>query len=166
MKLYTEEQVTESYRRGLMDGRLNNIDYSISDGFKPIEFLSDEYFNKNLNNKTNNNMEEIIKVQKEYQSLSDEKRTNLLDTLEKWIESERIDRGYVSDNDVSFNNKPHISILEPGSEAAILFEASKPLMKLLNDNYHPHCTIIVNHGNVQVYEGICTTGFTNEFMND
>jgi hypothetical protein len=60
----------------------------------------------------------------------------------------------------------HISILEPGSEAAVLFEAAKPLMKLLNDKYHPHCTIIVNHGNVQVYEGICSTGFTNEFMND
>lgn len=64
------------------------------------------------------------------------------------------------------SQEPHISILEPGSEAAILFEASKPLMKLLNDNYHPHCTIIVNHGNVQVYEGICSTGFTNEFFND
>lgn len=64
------------------------------------------------------------------------------------------------------SQEPHVSILEPGSEAAILFEASKPLMKLLNDNYHPHCTIIVNHGNVQVYEGICSTGFTNEFFND
>ena len=37
MKLYTEEQLQESYNRGLMDGRLNNIDYSITDGFKPIE---------------------------------------------------------------------------------------------------------------------------------
>jgi len=37
MKTYTEEQLQESYNRGLMDGRLNNIDYSITDGFKPIE---------------------------------------------------------------------------------------------------------------------------------
>lgn len=68
--------------------------------------------------------------------------------------------------EIEKSQEPHISILEPGSEAAILFEAAKPLMKLLNDNYHPHCTIIVNQGNVQVYEGICSTGFTNEFMND
>jgi len=37
MKTYTEEQLQESYNRGLMDGRLNNIDYSITDSFKPIE---------------------------------------------------------------------------------------------------------------------------------
>jgi len=37
MKLYTEEQLQQSYNRGLMDGRLNNIDYSITDGFKPTE---------------------------------------------------------------------------------------------------------------------------------
>jgi hypothetical protein len=37
MKTYTEEQLQEAYNRGLMDGRLNNIDYSITDGFKPIE---------------------------------------------------------------------------------------------------------------------------------
>ena len=42
MKLYTEEQVKEAYNRGHMDGRLNNIDYSITDGFKPIELPSDE----------------------------------------------------------------------------------------------------------------------------
>ena len=42
MKLYTEEQLQEAYNRGHMDGRLNNIDYSITDGFKPIELPSDE----------------------------------------------------------------------------------------------------------------------------
>ena len=41
-KLYTEEQVQEAYNRGHMDGRLNNIDYSITDGFKPIELPSDD----------------------------------------------------------------------------------------------------------------------------
>ena len=42
MKLYTEEQLQEAYNRGLMDGRLNNVDYSIPDGFTPIELPSDE----------------------------------------------------------------------------------------------------------------------------
>ena len=37
MKLYAEEQLQEAYNRGLMDGRLNNVDYSITDGFTPIE---------------------------------------------------------------------------------------------------------------------------------
>ena len=42
MKIYTEEQLQEAYNRGHMDGRLNNTDYSITDGFKPIELPSDE----------------------------------------------------------------------------------------------------------------------------
>ena len=42
MKLYTEEQVRKAYDMGLLDGRLNNTDYSITDGFKPIELPSDE----------------------------------------------------------------------------------------------------------------------------
>jgi hypothetical protein len=42
IKFYTEEQVKEAYNRGHMDGRLNNTDYSITDGFKPIELPSDE----------------------------------------------------------------------------------------------------------------------------
>lgn len=42
MKLYTENQLQEAYNRGLMDGRLNNVDYSIPDGFTPIELPSDK----------------------------------------------------------------------------------------------------------------------------
>ena len=42
MKLYTEEQVLDAYNAGNMDGRLNNMDYSTIDGFKPIELPSDE----------------------------------------------------------------------------------------------------------------------------
>lgn len=42
MKLYTEEQVLDAYNAGNMDGRLNNTDYSIIDGFIPIELPSDE----------------------------------------------------------------------------------------------------------------------------
>ena len=40
MKLYSEEQLQEAYNRGHMDGRLNNIDYSITDGLTPIELPS------------------------------------------------------------------------------------------------------------------------------
>ena len=42
MKLYTLEQLQEAYNRGHMDGGLNNVDYSITDGFTPIELPSDE----------------------------------------------------------------------------------------------------------------------------
>ena len=41
MKLFNEEQVKEAYNRGHMDGKLNNTDYSITDGFKPIKLPSD-----------------------------------------------------------------------------------------------------------------------------
>ena len=46
MKFYTEEQLQEAYNRGHMDGKLNNTDYSITDGFKPIELPSDEDLEK------------------------------------------------------------------------------------------------------------------------
>ena len=46
MKIYTEEQLQEAYNRGHMDGKLNNTDYSITDGFKPIELPSDEEIEK------------------------------------------------------------------------------------------------------------------------
>ena len=46
MKLYTEEQLQEAYNKGHMDGKLNNTDYSITDGFKPIELPSDEDLEK------------------------------------------------------------------------------------------------------------------------
>ena len=46
MKIYTEEQLQEAYNRGHMDGKLNNTDYSITDGFKPIELPSDEDLEK------------------------------------------------------------------------------------------------------------------------
>jgi hypothetical protein len=114
------------------------------------------------NDLLNGNLREIIK--KKFAIASDFWRTGPEWCEEFGLESTKLVDDLV--NEIVKFQEPHISILEPGSEAAILFEAAKPLMKLLNDNYHPHCTIIVNHGNVQVYEGICSTGFTNEFMND
>ena len=46
-----------------------------------------------------------------------------------------------------------------------LLEAAKPLMKYLNDNYHPHCKIIVENTMIEVVEGI-TNRHTTEFLND
>lgn len=53
IKLYTEEQLQESYNRGLMDGRLNNIDYSITDGFAPVELPTDADIHKQATNHSN-----------------------------------------------------------------------------------------------------------------
>ena len=49
MKIYTEEQLQEAYNRGHMDGKLNNTDYSITDGFKPIELPSHRDITKRAN---------------------------------------------------------------------------------------------------------------------
>jgi hypothetical protein len=46
-----------------------------------------------------------------------------------------------------------------------LLQAAKPLIKYLNDNYHPMCTAIVTLTNVEILEGIeCDN--TNEFVKD
>ena len=46
-----------------------------------------------------------------------------------------------------------------------LLEAAKPLIKYLNDNYHPMCTAIVTLTNVEILEGIeCDN--TDEFLKD
>lgn len=47
-----------------------------------------------------------------------------------------------------------------------LFEAAKPLMVLLNERFHPHCTIIVHHNFTEVLEGLCATRPTTEFFVD
>jgi hypothetical protein len=61
MKLYTENQLQEAYNRGLMDGRLNNVDYSIPDGFKPIELPTDEEIEDSAENEYNLSMEEMCR---------------------------------------------------------------------------------------------------------
>ena len=35
-------------------------------------------------------------------------------------------------------------------------EASKPLVKWLNENCHPHVTVIVTPGRAELSEGICS----------
>lgn len=44
-----------------------------------------------------------------------------------------------------------------------LLEASKPLIKWLNDNCHPHVIALVDTGSVQITEGICIQ-HTDEFI--
>ena len=56
MKLYTEEQVKEAYNRGHMDGRLNNTDYSITDGFKPIELPNEHEIEESSFKMSGNNV--------------------------------------------------------------------------------------------------------------
>ena len=36
-----------------------------------------------------------------------------------------------------------------------LEELSKPLIKFLNDNFHPHVSIIIDPGSAELKEGIC-----------
>jgi hypothetical protein len=46
-----------------------------------------------------------------------------------------------------------------------MLEATKPLMKWLADNCHPHCKAIVDSCKIELVEGIATHG-TDEFIRD
>ncbi len=39
-----------------------------------------------------------------------------------------------------------------------LREAVLPLMQWLNDNCHPHCTVMVNSERIELVEGLATAG--------
>lgn len=54
--------------------------------------------------------------------------------------------------------------LTPEQEKALL-EAAKPLMKWLNENAHPHCTVQVDQVSVELVEGICAQT-THEFLKE
>ena len=47
-----------------------------------------------------------------------------------------------------------------------LEESVKPLIKFLNDNYHPHVTAIVTPTSVEVMEGSASVYEINEFIKD
>jgi len=47
----------------------------------------------------------------------------------------------------------------------LLLEAAKPLIEYLNNNYHPHCKIIVECDSVEVVEGV-KAFVTKEFIKD
>lgn len=46
-----------------------------------------------------------------------------------------------------------------------LLEASKPLMKWMSENCHPHCTACVDQNTVELSEGIAVNK-TDEFLKD
>lgn len=47
----------------------------------------------------------------------------------------------------------------------ILLELAKPLIKYLNDEYHPHCKIIIDTDSVELLEGV-EASVTREFIKD
>lgn len=46
-----------------------------------------------------------------------------------------------------------------------LLEAAKPLIKWLNENVHPHCSVHVDQTDVELHEGIVRLR-TTEFVKD
>lgn len=46
-----------------------------------------------------------------------------------------------------------------------LLKVSKPLIKWLNDNCHPHVIALVEPGRVELTEGVCMQ-LTDEFIKD
>ncbi len=46
-----------------------------------------------------------------------------------------------------------------------MLEAAKPLIKWMNDNFHPHGVAMVDQGGVELTESICIET-TNEFIQD
>lgn len=46
-----------------------------------------------------------------------------------------------------------------------MLDTAKPLIKWLNDNAHPHCSLHVEHASVELVEGVCCER-TDEFLKD
>ncbi len=49
---------------------------------------------------------------------------------------------------------------------AKLREAATPLLKLLNEDYHPHHTIIVTGTSVELSEGVCSIPKIHDYLVD
>jgi len=47
-----------------------------------------------------------------------------------------------------------------------LKKAAEPLLKYLNDNFHPHVTAIVTTTSVELMEGICSVPNIYDFVKD
>jgi len=47
-----------------------------------------------------------------------------------------------------------------------LEELSRPLIKWLCDNYHPHVTVIITPTSAELSEGILCTGIINDYLKD
>ena len=54
------------------------------------------------------------------------------------------------------------------SEAQITeFEAlARPMLKFLNDNFHPHVTVEITPTTAQLFEGVCGIGEVMDYVHD
>lgn len=44
--------------------------------------------------------------------------------------------------------------------------ASRPLLKFLCENCHPHVSVIVTPTNAELVEGVCSTGLVMDYVRD
>ena len=51
-------------------------------------------------------------------------------------------------------------------EVGQLKEAARPLIKWLNENVHPHHSVIVTSTNAELLEGECSTGPILDYVKD
>jgi hypothetical protein len=47
-----------------------------------------------------------------------------------------------------------------------LEELSRPIMKWLNENFHPHVLVIIDPTRAQLVEGRCSTGDIMDYVKD
>ena len=52
------------------------------------------------------------------------------------------------------------------NELRELEELSRPIMKWLNENFHPHVTVIIDPTRAQLVEGRCSTGEITDYVKD
>lgn len=45
-------------------------------------------------------------------------------------------------------------------------EGSRLMIKWLNENTHPHCSIIITSTDAELVEGVCATGLVTEYLED
>lgn len=70
------------------------------------------------------------------------------------------------------NSSPHLVEMEdsyqPIDSVCVddFCNSSKPLIKYLAENHHPHVKVIVTNNNAELLEGLTTTGEINEFIKD
>tara|TARA_R110002126_G_scaffold58659_1_gene154641 strand:+ start:955 stop:1176 length:222 start_codon:yes stop_codon:yes gene_type:complete len=55
--------------------------------------------------------------------------------------------------------------ITPRSKMSELGEAAKPVMKFLNENYHPHVKVIIDPNRAELLEGKMSI-INNEFIKD
>lgn len=45
-------------------------------------------------------------------------------------------------------------------------KVARPMIKFLNDNCHPHVSVIVTPTNAELLEGVCSTGEILDYVKD